>query len=66
LLGITALLVLVIGLACLNYTKIGNLERHTAFAQSHDLPPPSRPIFYSGVALTVLGAGFVGFLAGKR
>jgi hypothetical protein len=66
LLGIAAFLVMIFGLACLNYTKIGNVERHTAWAQSHDLPSPSRNIFYSGAALTVLGAAAVGYSAGRR
>ena len=64
--GIAAFLVLLFGLGCLNYTKIGNLERHTEFAQSRGLPPPSRNILYGGVACTLLGAGAVGYAAGRR
>jgi hypothetical protein len=66
LLGIAALVVLVFGLFCLNYNKIGNIEKHTEWAAARGWPAPSLRIFYGGVLCTVLGAGAVGYVAGRR
>ena len=57
---------LVFGLGCLNYTKLGNYERHSQFALQHGLPVPSREIVYLGMLFAPLGAGLVGFAIGRR
>src|SRR4051812_42876354 len=62
----TGAVVMVFGLLCLNYTKIGNVERHTAVAAEHGWPPPSSPIAYLGMVVTPIGAGLIGYAVGAR
>lgn len=57
---------MVFGLLCLNYTKLGNVERHTAVAAEHGFPPPSSRIAYLGMLLAPLGAGTFGYSLGSR
>ena len=65
--AIIGVLMLLFGLLCLNYTKIGNYERHSRFAQDHGLPPPSRGIAYLGMLFAPLGGALIGFtFAGGR
>lgn len=66
LLTVTGVVVAVFGLLCLNYTKIGNVERHTAVAAEHGWPPPSSLIAYLGMLITPIGAGLVGYAVGAR
>ena len=56
---------LLFGLLCLNYTKIGNYERHSRFAQDHGLPLPSRGIVYLGMLFAPLGGALIGFALGR-
>src|SRR5262245_37915039 len=56
---------LVFGFFCLNYTKAGTVERHTAFAVEHGLPQPSPPIFYGGVLAVAFGGGAIGYGVGR-
>jgi hypothetical protein len=65
-LSLLGTLLLVFGLACLNYTRAANWEHHQEFARLHNLPPPSSGILYGGVASVVLGSGTVGFVIGRR
>jgi hypothetical protein len=65
LLGLAGLLLLVFGLLCLNYTAAHGLEHHRESAARLGLPPPEPPIFYGGVASTVVGAVGVGFALGS-
>ena len=58
-------LMLLFGLLCLNYTKMGNYERHSRFAQEHGLPLPSRGIVYLGMLFAPLGGALVGFTLGR-
>ncbi len=58
--------VLIFGLACLNYTKVGSLERHRTVAEERGWPSPSPTIAYSGMALTASGAALVGWSVGRR
>jgi hypothetical protein len=51
----------IIGALCLNYTKAWTLDHHVAFAASHNLLPPSRPIFYSGILAVAAGSGAIGY-----
>jgi hypothetical protein len=55
---------LVFGLLCLNYTKMGNNERHSRFAAQHGLPVPSRGISSLGMLFTPLGGVLLGFALG--
>ena len=64
--GIAGALMLLLGLGCLNYTKMGNVEHHTQVAQQHGWPAPSRSIGSLGLILAPVGAGLVGFAAGRR
>ena len=65
LLGLVGVVLLVFGLACLNYTKADGLEHHQEVARLHNLPPPGEPILYGGVGSIVLGAGTIGFVIGR-
>ena len=64
LLSVAGVLLLVFGLACLNYTKADGLEHHQEVARRHGLPQPGPPILYGGVAAVVLGAGTDGYVLG--
>lgn len=59
-------LMLVFGILCINYTKMGSVERHARFAQERGWPPPSRGIFHLGMLFAPLGGGLVGFDIGRR
>ncbi len=63
---ILGLLVLVFGIACLNYTNADGADHHRQWAAAKGLPQPSRAIFYLGVASTAAGAGSIGFSLGRR
>jgi hypothetical protein len=63
--GILGTLVLVFGLACLNYTKADGLEHHRAVAARHNLPPPSETILLGGVMAVVVGSATVGYVVGR-
>ena len=52
---------LLLGFLCLNFTTTSGVEHHREWARSHGFPEPSDSIYWAGVALTVLGAGIVGF-----
>lgn len=55
-----ALLLLGVGLGCLNYTKASTHEHHVAWAAEKGLPSPSPGLFRAGVAGTVIGAYLLG------
>ena len=61
-----AALVMVFGLACLNYTSGPGIEHHQEWATAHNMPEPSKEIFVVGAAATVVGALLAGFLLGRR
>ncbi len=63
-LGGVALMVLVFGLLCLNYTRADGLEHHLESAREYGLPPPSLTILEGGVLSVVLGAGVLGYVIG--
>jgi hypothetical protein len=65
-LGFFGVILLVFGLACLNYTKADGLEHHREVARIHNLPPPSDPILYGGVVSLILGAGTIGFVLARN
>jgi hypothetical protein len=66
LLGAVGTFVMLFGLSCLNYTKLGGVEHHTQVAREHGWPPPSVGIAHCGMFLAPLGAGVVGFVIGRR
>ena len=57
---------LLFGLLCFNYTKMGGSERHHQFAQQRGWPPPSIGIVYLGMLFAPLGAGLIGFSIGRN
>lgn len=57
---------LLFGLACLNYTKVKGLEHRRAVAEQYGFWPPSPGIFYGGVGSVVAGSGLLGFVLGRR
>ena len=63
---IASLLVLVLGLGCLNYTTDGKAAHHREWAQEHGYPEPSNALFVTGLVCTAGGAGLAGFLLGRR
>jgi hypothetical protein len=65
LVGLVGGLVMLFGLACLNYTKQGTWEHHREQASRHGWTPPSRGIYLGGLFTTVLGSATVGFVAGR-
>jgi hypothetical protein len=64
--GIAGALLLLFGVLCLNYTKMGSAERHREVARRHGWPEPSRGIAYLGMWLAPFGGGLVGFAIGRR
>jgi hypothetical protein len=66
LIGLTGIVLLVFGLACLNYTKASGLEHHRAFAREHHLPEPGNGILLGGVVAVSLGSALVGYVVGSR
>ena len=61
-----ALIVLVFGVLCLNYTKGTGWEHHAEWAAANNMPPPSEWIYRMGVLFSILGAAAIGFQIGKR
>jgi len=66
LVGIAGAFVLLFGILCLNYTKMGTVERHAQVARQRGWPEPSRAIVYLGMLFAPLGGGLIGFAVGKR
>ena len=66
LLFVIGAVLLLFGLACLNYTRVDGIEHHRQFARQHGLPEPSAPILFGGVASIVFGAGAIGYALGSR
>ncbi len=54
-----------LGLACLNYTKAGTIQHHQEWAAASGMPAPSATILWAGAASGALGAFLVGFSAAK-
>ena len=59
-------LLIIFGLACLNYSKASALEHHRQWALQHNAPPPSQTIFLGGIASILVGFGFVGLTLLRR
>ena len=63
--GAAGALMLLFGVLCLNYTKMGSAERHREVALRRGWPEPSRGIVYLGMLFAPLGGGLIGFVVGK-
>ena len=63
---ILSFVVMVFGLACLNFTQHSGWDKHTEFATKNGLPEPSYGLFVTGAALAVIGAISFGFAMGRR
>jgi hypothetical protein len=59
---VVAIVLLLFGLGCLNYTKPGGLEHHRAVARQHGLPEPGDAIVYGGAASIMCGAALIGYV----
>lgn len=57
---------LVFGLACLNYTAAEGRDHHREFAARYGLPGPSKGIQYGGLLSLVVGAAMIGYGLGRR
>jgi hypothetical protein len=66
LMGLAGGLILLFGVLCLNYTKMGSAERHAQFARQRGWPEPSRGIVYLGMLFAPLGGGLIGYVAGRK
>lgn len=62
---VLCILVLALGIGCLNYTSSSGVDRHRAWAEKNGFPEPSDNLFMLGVACTVAGAGVAGFTLGR-
>jgi len=60
------LVLLIFGLACLNYTRADGWEHHQAFAREHHIPEPDNNILLGGVISVILGAALIGYSLGSR
>jgi len=63
--GVFGALLMIFGLACINYTKIVNAGLNTLHAKERGLPPPSLWMAHLGMLLAPLGGGLVGFAVGR-
>ena len=59
-------LVMLFGLACLNYNYFDGIEHHFEWAEANGLPTPSGWIFDVGLALAPIGGGIIGWRLAKR
>lgn len=66
LLVVIGIILVALGLGCLNYTKSNGLEHHREAATRFGLPQPSERILFGGAAALAIGDGLVGFAAGRR
>ncbi len=60
------LLLVALGLACLNYTKADAFEYHQAWSQQRGAPAPSSTILWGGAGFTAIGAFVLGFSFARR
>ena len=66
LVAVIGIVLVALGLGCLNYTKADGLEHHREAATRLGLPQPGEPILFGGAAALVLGGGLVGFAIARR
>jgi hypothetical protein len=64
--SVAGFVLLLFGLACLNYTRADGWEHHVAFARAHHVPEPSNSILLAGVVAVGLGSATIGFALGSR
>ncbi len=63
---VIGVLLVAVGLACLNYTKPATLQHHQEWATQNARPAPSDTVFWSGVGSAALGAFVLGWAIGRR
>ncbi len=63
---VSGLILMVLGLGCLNFTTDGKAVQHREWAREHGFPEPSNAIYLLGLGCTAGGAGAVGFVLGRR
>ena len=59
-------ILIVFGLACVNYTKPSGLEHHREWAAQHNAPPPNDTILIGGVVGVGAGVGLIGLGVSRR
>jgi hypothetical protein len=64
--AVFGILIMLFGLGCLNYTKIGGVEHHTNVASERGWPAPSLLIAHLGMVFAPLGAGILGWGLGRK
>ena len=64
--AVVAIVLLLFGLGCLNYTKPGSLDHHRAVARQHGLPEPANAIVYGGAVSIMCGAALAGYAMGAN
>jgi hypothetical protein len=62
---VIGIILLALGLGCLNYTKADGLQHHREVATRLGLPRPGEPILFGGAAALAIGGGLVGFALGR-
>jgi hypothetical protein len=62
---VLGILVLALGIGCLNYTTESGAAHHREWAQQHGFPEPSYSLFVLGALLSSVGAGTAGFAMGR-
>jgi len=63
---IIGIVLVALGLACMNYTKADGLQHHREAATRLGLPPPGESILFGGAAALVVGGGLIGLAIGRR
>jgi len=63
---VIGIILVALGLGCLNYTKADGLEHHREAATRLGLPQPSERILFCGAAALAVGGGLIGFPGGRR
>lgn len=66
LLAFAGAVLLLFGVLCLNYTKMGSIERHMQVARERGWPEPNRGIVYLGMLCAPLGGIVLGFALGRK
>ena len=63
---VIGVLLVAVGLACLNYTKPATLPHHQEWATENARPEPNDMVFWTGVGSVAVGASVLGCCLGRR
>ena len=62
---VLGILVLALGIGCLNYTTEVTAAHHREWAKQHGYPEPSYSLYLLGVVFSSVGAGTAGLALGR-